>query len=296
VPPPFDEHATVEWTPVQSLSGGSPRYLPTMYLYFGYPASAADFFCPADSNGNACWSTLDGAVVQGLQELIERDSVALWWYNRVQRQAVDLDNANDPYCDDVRAYHAAQGRDLWALDLTSDLSVPCVAVISRSRTGSAERIVFGFGAHLDPVTALRRAMGEHDQMYAVHVGGGLGSGRSPNEVGRWLDHATVESHPYLMPAPGVSTLLEDALRSGSDHTDDELTVLLELLRECELDGFVLNQTRADVGIPVVKTIVPGLRHFWARFAAGRLYEVPLAMGWRSDAVPEAELNPVPLFI
>ena len=38
---------------------------------------------------------------------------------------------------------------------------------------------------------------------------------------------------------------------------------------------VLNQTRPDIGLPVVKVIIPGLRHFWSRFGAGRLYDVPV---------------------
>jgi ribosomal protein S12 methylthiotransferase accessory factor len=42
--------------------------------------------------------------------------------------------------------------------------------------------------------------------------------------------------------------------------------------------------------------VPGLRHFWARFAPGRLYDVPVAMGWLERPVPEAELNPTPVFV
>jgi ribosomal protein S12 methylthiotransferase accessory factor len=43
-------------------------------------------------------------------------------------------------------------------------------------------------------------------------------------------------------------------------------------------------------------IVPGLRHFWPRFAPGRLYQVPPALGWRARPLDEAELNPVPLFV
>jgi oxazoline/thiazoline synthase len=46
----------------------------------------------------------------------------------------------------------------------------------------------------------------------------------------------------------------------------------------------------------VKVIVPGLRHFWARFGPGRLYTVPVAMGRLRDPIPEDALNPVPMFL
>jgi ribosomal protein S12 methylthiotransferase accessory factor len=41
----------------------------------------------------------------------------------------------------------------------------------------------------------------------------------------------------------------------------------------------------------VRVVAPGLRHFWARFGPGRLYDVPLRAGWLSRALDEGELNP-----
>jgi oxazoline/thiazoline synthase len=47
---------------------------------------------------------------------------------------------------------------------------------------------------------------------------------------------------------------------------------------------------------VVKVIVPGLRHFWARFAPGRLYDAPVRLGRLDRATPYDDLNPIPLFM
>jgi len=62
-----------------------------------------------------------------------------------------------------------------------------------------------------------------------------------------------------------------------------------------MEVLVLDQTRPDVKMPVVKVIVPGLRHFRARFAPGRLYDVPVQMGWEERSLAEEELNPIPVF-
>ena len=62
-----------------------------------------------------------------------------------------------------------------------------------------------------------------------------------------------------------------------------------------METLVLNQSRPDIGLKVVKVIVPGMRHFWARFAPGRLYEVPVKMGWLTEALTEEQLNPIPMF-
>ena len=58
-------------------------------------AARIPLFARADSNGCAAGSVLEEAVLQGLLELIERDAVALWWYNRLRRPAVDLESADD---------------------------------------------------------------------------------------------------------------------------------------------------------------------------------------------------------
>ena len=63
-----------------------------------------------------------------------------------------------------------------------------------------------------------------------------------------------------------------------------------------MEMLVLDQTRPDIGMPVVKVVVPGLRHFWARFAPGRLYDVPVHMGALESPTAEESLNPVAVFI
>jgi ribosomal protein S12 methylthiotransferase accessory factor len=64
-----------------------------------------------------------------------------------------------------------------------------------------------------------------------------------------------------------------------------------LARDRDLETLIVDLTRPDVGLPVVKVIIPGLRPFWARFAPGRLYDVPSAMGWTAARLSEQELNP-----
>ena len=59
-----------------------------------------------------------------------------------------------------------------------------------------------------------------------------------------------------------------------------------------LDFLVLDQTRPDIEVPVVRVIVPGLRHFYRRFAPGRLYDVPVKLRLRDRPLSEDELNPL----
>ncbi len=80
----------------------------------------------------------------------------------------------------------------------------------------------------------------------------------------------------------------------SDDILDDVLHCVEVVRQAGLEMLVLNQTRPDIGLPVVKVIVPGLRHFWSRFGAGRLYDVPVKLGWLSEPRTEDQMNPMPM--
>lgn len=68
------------------------------------------------------------------------------------------------------------------------------------------------------------------------------------------------------------------------------------VRAAGLELLVLDQTRPDVGMPVVKVLIPGMRSVRARFAPGRLFDVPVALGRRARPLEYHEINPVPLVI
>ncbi len=157
VPEPFDHQQMIDWSPVWSLTESRFKYVPTAYAYFGLTVD----FCTPDSNGNAAGSSLEDAVIQGFMELVERDAVAIWWYNRLPRPALDFDH---PYLDEVRAFYGAHHREIWLLDLTTDLQIPTCVALSRRIDKPAEDIIMGFGAHFDPQVAALRALTEMNQM------------------------------------------------------------------------------------------------------------------------------------
>ncbi len=301
VPTRFDPEATIEWTPVWSLTRRQVCYLPTAFCYFNYPHLGPDPFCLSCSNGNAAGNTLEEAILQGFFELVERDSVALWWYNRVRRPGIDVDSFADPYFGRVRQFLREHHREMWVLDLTSDLNVPVFTAISRTVEGPEEHIVLGFGAHLDARVALLRAVTEMNQMLASLLQGpgrnGLSEEVSDAETVHWLRTATVVNQPYLLPDDAVACRVASAYpRAWTDDVADDVRACQGLVERQGMEMLVLDQTRPEIGLPVAKVIVPGLRHFWARFAPGRLYDIPVKLGWLSSPLAEEELNPIPMFL
>lgn len=296
---PFDPDAVLDWTPVWSLTGERSRLLPTAMLYYGVPDPIASRFLRADSNGCAAGATLEDAVLGGLLELVERDAVALWWYNRTPVPGIDLASLGDPWLAAQVGEHAGIGRELWLLDLTADLPVAVTAAVSRvarPSAGASEYIVLGFGAHLDPAIAARRAVSEANQFLPSVTGSGVTPAQFAAEdpdLAEWFARATLANQPYLCPLPARESA--PALYAGADVAT-LVTALVGELAVREMETLVLDQTRPDVGLAVVKVVVPGLRHFWGRFAAGRLFDVPVRLGRLERPTAYEKLNPLPLFL
>ena len=219
----------------------------------------------------------------------------------MRRPAVDLASFDEPYLDRHRAFLRARWRDLWVLDLTSDLAIPTFAALSRRCDRQPEDILFGFGAHLDARIAVLRAITELNQFpghYQLDEEARHRSDRDGDgEVRHWLQTATLANQPYLAPdcqvAPRVAA---DYPRLWSDDLRDDVLFCQALVERLGMEMLVLDQTRPEIGLPVVKVIVPGLRHFWARFAPGRLYDIPVQLGWLPRPLSEDELNPIPMFL
>jgi bacteriocin biosynthesis cyclodehydratase domain-containing protein len=301
VPEPFDETREIEWTPVWSFTQQDFKYLPTAYCYFGYPQSAQPD-CWADTNGCAAGNTLEEAILQGFMELVERDSVALWWYNRISRQRVDLESFDEPYFQDLTNYYCSINREIWVIDITSDLNIPAFAAISRRCDREVEDIILGFGAHFDPKLAVQRALTEVNQLLppvlTANADGTTQYASSADPpVINWWKTATLQNQPYLVPASQIAAkVYSDYSRVDNKDLLDDIKLCQQIVEQKGMEMLVLDQTRPDIGLRVVKVIVPGMRHFWKRAAPGRLYQVPVQLGWLEEPMTEDKLNPIPVWL
>jgi ribosomal protein S12 methylthiotransferase accessory factor len=151
-----------------------------------------------------------------------------------------------------------------------------------------ENIEFGSGAHFDKRIALLRALTELNQFLSIGLMGG-GTGEKSSLDG--ITPLRLEDHPFLTPGGNPTAQSEDGVKVPLDNTRGQVDACVNIARRAGLDFLVLDQTRPDVEVPVVRVIVPGLRHFYLRFGPGRLYDVPVKLGWLDRPLPESELTP-----
>jgi oxazoline/thiazoline synthase len=284
-PPPvlFDPTAETEWSPAWSLRDGRFKYLPTSLMYFFYRGGSGINHFHADSNGCAAGNTIEEAIVQGFLELVERDTYAIWWYNRLKRPQLDLSRFDDSYVRDLQVQFGETGRRVWLLDLTNDLEIPSYVALSHATEGGQEIIEFGSGSHFDARIAALRSLTELNQFLSLGLSAGRNEGVTPLRL---------DDHPYLTPSGDPLVQPDFSSKFGYIDTREQVLACVRLAERHGLDFLVLDQTRPDIGVPVVRVIVPGLRHFYRRFGPGRLYDVPVKLGWRKGPLPESDLNPV----
>ena len=298
VPPRLDMDAEIDWTPVWSMTHQRHQYLPTSMLYSAAAESRGPADLIADSNGCAAGNSLEEAILQGFYELVERDAFAIWWYNRLEVPAIDLASLSDEYLASASDYYGQLDREIWLLDITADIEIPTFVAVSRRPNAPTEDIIYGAGSHPDPRIAALRSVCELNQCLSWLPGPEKSKGQpvidDPMALS-WWQNARLADCPWLVPSR------TDPLRNASDYSADEAGDMREQIEKCRamveskgLEFLVLDQTRLDIGMPVVRVIVPGMRHFWARFAPGRLYDVPMKMGRRDERLLESELNSVPV--
>ena len=308
VPEEFDPSVVMEFSPAWSLTHDMRSWIPTAEAFYGYQGSYPRNGCIAQSNGCAAGTSIEDAILQGFFELVERDAVALWWYNRARRPAIDLDAYRDaydePYLDQIRRhYREVLDRDLWVLDVTSDLRIPAFVACSTARTGRP-RALLGFGAHRDPLGAVLRSITEMNQMLEMiptlegpeaspgAVSGAVDEDEDPARG--WWSLTSLDEDQHILPS-GPMTGPEAHEHDWGMDGRENVERAVALVGDLGLPMHVLNATRPDIGLAVVKVMVPGLRHFWPRFGPGRLYDVPVDLGWIDRATNEEDLNPRPMF-
>ncbi|WP_281557603.1 TOMM precursor leader peptide-binding protein [Thalassomonas sp. RHCl1] len=275
------EDSALYWTPVWSLSQEKIRYLPLSYCYANTPFEEQKY-SRFYHNGGAAGNSLEEAVLQGFLEIVERDAIAIWWYNKLQRPAMDFSGMSDVLHRQLS--HTLGGEwEYWALDLTNDFGIPVIAAISRHKT--QQKMCFGFGCHLDPVIASQRAFTELCQITEI---------RNNNTAP--FDFDAISREAYLTPGPAETVSFADYARVEHSNILDDIRYCQARAESLGLETLVLDYTRQDMPLYTAKVIIPGTCHLFPYFAAKRLYQVPVEMGWLTQENDELSLNQQALLI
>jgi ribosomal protein S12 methylthiotransferase accessory factor len=251
-----------DWIEGWDLAAGAPIWVPldavTLDTTFA-PGHTPRF--DISSNGLASGNHLLEAIVHGLCEVIERDAEARWRLARGQRR-LDLTTVDDPAARGLIDRLQALNVHVTVWDLTSDVGIPvygCALMEDPHEPAwRALGLYQGFGCHLAPAIALVRAITEAVQTRVTYIAGSRDD-FFPFDYERATDEELLTAIWADVTAPAAEPVdFRDAPHLDGDSFEDDVAVILARLAAAgSPQAIVVDLSRPELGIPVVKTLIPG---------------------------------------
>jgi ribosomal protein S12 methylthiotransferase accessory factor len=207
------------------------------------------------------------AVSHALCEVVERDALALWDErgagDRASRR-LDLDTVDDPVCRRLLDDYERAGVGVAVWDLTTDVGLPVFSATIVDRHPSLPRrlpAAIGAGCHPDRAVALSRTLAEAAQSRLTVIAGSRDD-CPPAYYDRISDPDAIARHLAPLDEQGKRSFA-DVAHLPAESIDEDVAHELDALKAVGASQVILvDLTRPDIGIPVVRMVVPGLEG-WA---------------------------------
>jgi YcaO-like protein with predicted kinase domain len=253
------------WAEADDLISGTRLWVPyeTVSADFSTPPLAGFGLFRQTTNGLGAGSTSVEAMLHGIYETVERDAVALWHVasaERKARQCVDPGTIGGPESRWMLTKFAAASVSVRLWDVTTDIGLPVFLALACDEDGTAGvEPEFGSACHASADLALSRALAEAAQSRVTRISGARDdySPESFHVTARSTrDHA---ARCLLRTVPAARF----RWRHRAETSEADLDAALDALSRCGMPQVAcINLVRQDVGIPVVRIVVPGLEGPW----------------------------------
>jgi ribosomal protein S12 methylthiotransferase accessory factor len=261
----FDPDQTILWIEGTDIINAEELWVPfeCVHLDCRVPRPEGSGCFLGTSTGLAAGNHLLEAVSHGLCEVIERDAIALWaerdGSDRATRR-LDLGTVEDPGCRWLLDQFEAAGVGVTAADLTTDVGLPVLSTTVVDRSPDLVRrlpAAIGFGCHPDSTIALSRALTEAAQARLTLISG-TRDDLAPDLYRRVRDTEAVAFHVSRLDEQPAKAF-PDVAHDPAATIDEDVVHELDQLRAVGISRAILiDLTRPECRVPVVRMIVPGL--------------------------------------
>ena len=247
------------WIEGWDIANDAPILVPAQAVFHPLPRNFRQIF-RTSTNGLASGNTREEAIFHALCEVIERDAWSLVEATRDTGPAVT--GIDDPMLAEMQKKFTDAKVDVIIRDITSDIGIPTIAAVADDvLLKDPSLLTIGIGTHTNARIAVMRALTEVAQSRLTQIHGAredtitadlrkkMGYDRVKRINGYWFkDNGTVnydELHSY-----------------DSDDFARDIQFAIDALKKQGLDRvIVVDLTREEIGVPVVRVIVPGLEAY-----------------------------------
>jgi YcaO-like protein with predicted kinase domain len=253
------------WIEGHGLLTETPVWVPYEIVHTAYtlPTPTGTGCFVATSNGLASGNHLLEAISHGICETVERDAAALHDLRVPEERAlrrIDPHTVDDAGCCNALGRLDRAGMSVAIWDITTDVRIPAFKCLSAERGQPSTRMGYGsvgMGCHPDRGIALLRALTEAAQARLAMISAFRD------------DPAQLDYPPEMEPDSRRRQAAELAGKAARDFTivetfasdsiDQDVAWELERLRSAGINEVIIvDLTREEFGIAVVRVIVPGL--------------------------------------
>jgi ribosomal protein S12 methylthiotransferase accessory factor len=169
----FDDDSVFRWTPGISLLTGKSALVPSQLVYWNYPpewgGAPEAVLRERSSHGAGGFYSLEGAILSGLLECVQRDGFFLYWLRSLAPPKIDVSEVERPETRALIEKASQAGLETVLFDITSELGIPtCLCALIR-RDGQAPYASMGGSCRLDGERAIHDAFLEAASVHHVLV-------------------------------------------------------------------------------------------------------------------------------
>ena len=262
----FHAHLRTLWVEGRSLFDGGSRWLPYELVHtdFTLPLPPGSGCFAMSSSGLSSGNHLLEAIGHGLCELVERDATTLWWLRGREeklRTRVALDSVGDPACREVLERYARAGVAVSLWDITSDVGLAAFRCAIAPMEAEPQRPLGpmgGMGCHPTREIALLRALTEAAQSRLTLISGARDDMFSQRlALPAWREQLR-QFHAHRE-ADGPRRRFDEVPTHDSETFEGDVAWVGERLRAVGLnEAVVVDLSKPELGVPVVRVVVPGL--------------------------------------
>jgi ribosomal protein S12 methylthiotransferase accessory factor len=256
------------WLEGYDLIKQQQSWVPHECVSTNYVASArlgTDNCFVQSSNGLAGGNHMLECIAHALLELIERDAVSQTEQDMQvlkTERLIKPETVTEPNCQEALKLLDDANISYVLFNLTCDIDVPvygCSIIDKKDQVGWRTMPIFnGYGAHLSPDIALFRAISEAVQSRLTHISGSRDD-IIKSEYDRGGNQDDLNNFRTLIKTNSAKIDFSHLKNFATDSFEDDITYMLDALKATGLSSaIVVNLTKGEFNIPVVKVIVPGL--------------------------------------
>ncbi|MBA1342784.1 MAG: hypothetical protein C5S52_04215 [ANME-2 cluster archaeon] len=263
LPHSSDHDQSIQWTRGYDLVNDEEILVPASAVFHPLPLSrdhAAIF--RTNTNGLASGNEIEEAIFHGLSEVIERDAWSLVEASRNTGPAIT--SPDNGMIGDLMDRFSDAEVSVQIRDMTSDIGIPTFAAVSDDTLlKDPALLTIGMGTHTNAYVAMLRAITEVAQSRLTQIHGA----REDTTVAEFRTkigyERTKRLNKYWFGASDVTgegDIDFDGITSfESDDFLDDIGYMIRNLEGAGMDRvIVVDLTRSEIDVPVVRVIVPGL--------------------------------------